>query len=149
MASIEKRSLIPFIASDVKQQTFLLFHTAKMSQTLTEAPMPVPVGVSIDHSGESDPNAVVPGQPADQLELDEDPSLESARATEDESKYPTGTKLWLIIISIALVLIVATMDSSIVAVAVPAMTDEWHTTADVGWYMAAFRLCTCSFQFSE
>ena len=36
---------------------------------------------------------------------------------------------------------------SIVAMAVPSITTDFHTVADVGWYLAAFRLCACSFQF--
>lgn len=77
-----------------------------------------------------------------------EPEPQSGRTeVEDESLYPTGAKLNLILLSIGLVLILAGMDSSIVAIAVPAMTDHWHTVRDVGWYSAAYRLCMCSFQF--
>lgn len=85
-----------------------------------------------------------PGRPTEQLEV-ESPS--DTTAAEDESQYPTGTKLFLIMLSIGLVLIVGAMDSSIVAVVVPALTNEWHTISDVGWYSISFKLCKCSFQF--
>jgi MFS family permease len=68
-------------------------------------------------------------------------------ATEDESQYQTGLPFWLTLASVAVVLIISSMDASIVAVCVPQMTDNFHTVADVGWYAAAYRLCTCSFQF--
>jgi MFS family permease len=68
-------------------------------------------------------------------------------AAEDESKYPTGAKFYLIMVSVGLVLILGEMDSSIVSVAVPAITDHFHTIRDVGWYAAAYRLSLCSFQF--
>jgi MFS family permease len=66
---------------------------------------------------------------------------------EDESKYPVGAKFYLIMVSVGLVLILGEMDSSIVSVAVPAITDHFHTMRDVGWYAAAYRLSLCSFQF--
>lgn len=68
-------------------------------------------------------------------------------AAEDESKYPTGAKFYLIMLSVGLVLILGGMDSSIVAVAVPSITNQFHTIRDVGWYAAAYRLSLCSFQF--
>jgi MFS family permease len=39
------------------------------------------------------------------------------------------------------------MDSSIVSVTLPAITDHFHSMADIGWYSAAYRLAKCSFQF--
>lgn len=85
-----------------------------------------------------------PNPSVEELELEP----QSGRAeAEDESRYPTGAKLNLILLSIGLVLILSGMDASIVAIAVPAMTDHWHTVKDVGWYSAAYRLCMCSFQF--
>ena len=39
--------------------------------------------------------------------------------------------------SIGLVLTMASMDSSIIAVAVPSLTAHWHSIKDVGWYSTA------------
>ncbi|RGP78358.1 hypothetical protein FLONG3_3494 [Fusarium longipes] len=61
--------------------------------------------------------------------------------------YPTGLKLWLIMLSIAAVLFLSSVDMNIVATAVPAITDHFHTVAHIGWYSSAFRLCVCAFQF--
>ncbi|KAF2093518.1 major facilitator superfamily transporter [Rhizodiscina lignyota] len=69
------------------------------------------------------------------------------QTAEDETRYPTGAKFWLIMSSVSLVLILGGMDSSIVAVAVPSITNHFHTVRDVGWYAAAYRLSICSFQF--
>lgn len=68
-------------------------------------------------------------------------------AAEDETNYPTGVRFWLIMLCNALVLTFIGLDMSIVATAVPSITDEFHTVADVGWYSSAFRLCACSFAF--
>ncbi|OJI86191.1 hypothetical protein ABZX51_002384 [Aspergillus tubingensis] len=64
-----------------------------------------------------------------------------------EAEYPSGTKFWLLMLTLAAVLILSSIDMNIVATAVPSITDYFHTVADVGWYSSAFRLCQCSFQF--
>ncbi|KKY39836.1 putative efflux pump antibiotic resistance [Diaporthe ampelina] len=48
----------------------------------------------------------------------------------------------------AMVLTFIGLDMSIVATAVPSITDDFHTVADVGWSSSAFRLCACSFAFT-
>lgn len=68
-------------------------------------------------------------------------------AAEDETHYPTGIRFWAIMSCYAIVLAFIGLDMSIVATAVPSITDEFHTVADVGWYSSAFRLCACSFAF--
>ncbi|KAF5974820.1 major facilitator superfamily transporter [Fusarium coicis] len=64
-----------------------------------------------------------------------------------DAEYPTGIKLWLIILSVISILVLASIDMNIVATAVPAITDHFHTVAHVGWYSSAFRLSVCAFQF--
>ena len=117
-----------------------------MTQTLTEASTDVTEQPRNDEDATkiSSESPLTAGKPTEQLDM-ELPS--EARAAEDETHYATGTKLFLLMLSMGLALIAGGMDASIVAVAVPAMTDHWHTVADVGWYSAAFRLCMCSFQF--
>ena len=61
--------------------------------------------------------------------------------------YPTGLTFYLIVLTISLTLILGGLDLNVVATAVPAITDHFHTVADVGWYSAAYRLMACSFQF--
>ncbi|KAI9835771.1 MAG: hypothetical protein M1819_001950 [Sarea resinae] len=64
-----------------------------------------------------------------------------------EAEYPSGAKLWLLMLNLAAVLVLSSIDMNIVATAVPSITDYFHTVADVGWYSSAFRLCSCAFQF--
>lgn len=64
-----------------------------------------------------------------------------------ETEYITGAKFWLLMLTLAAVLVLSSVDMNIVATAVPSITDYFHTVADVGWYSSAFRLCQCSFQF--
>jgi MFS family permease len=65
----------------------------------------------------------------------------------DGAEYPTGLRFGLIILALSAVVVLVNLDMNIVATAVPAITDHFHTVADVGWYSAAFRLTLCAFQF--
>ncbi len=62
-------------------------------------------------------------------------------------EYPTGAKLWLILVTVAAVLVLACIDMNILPTALPAITNHFHTVRDVGWYASVFRLCVCAFQF--
>ena len=74
-------------------------------------------------------------------------NIEATMAAEGEPDYPTGTKFWFTIVALCMILVLGGIDANIVATAVPSITDHFHTSADVGWYASAFRLCTCAFQF--
>lgn len=91
--------------------------------------------------------AVAPGHPSEPLEIGSDHHTAERETAEDESQYPTGLTLFLIVFSVALAFVLTSMDSSIVSVVVPSLTDNFHTVQDIGWYSAAYRLCVCSFQF--
>lgn len=62
-------------------------------------------------------------------------------------QYPTGATFWLLMGNLLAVVGLGAIDMSIVATAVPSITDHFHTVADVGWYAVAFRLTKCAFQF--
>ncbi|WPG99937.1 Hypothetical protein R9X50_00276000 [Acrodontium crateriforme] len=62
-------------------------------------------------------------------------------------EYPVDARLWLTIVVITSALVLGSLDTNILATAVPAITNEFHTIADIGWYSSAFRLTTCVFQF--
>ncbi|GKZ37504.1 hypothetical protein AbraIFM66950_009087 [Aspergillus brasiliensis] len=64
-----------------------------------------------------------------------------------EAEYLSDAKFWLLMLTLAAVLILSSVDMNIVATAVPSITDHFRTVADVGWYSSSFRLCQCSFQF--
>lgn len=65
-----------------------------------------------------------------------------------EPKYPTGPRLWLTLTALSSVIILGGLDFSIVGVAVPAITERFHTIADVAWYSVSYRLTACVFQFA-
>ncbi|CAK7224690.1 hypothetical protein SCUCBS95973_005603 [Sporothrix curviconia] len=63
-----------------------------------------------------------------------------------EPQYVTGIKLWLIVVALALALFVTMLDMSIVATAIPHITNQFHSLNDVGWYGAAYQLACAPMQ---
>ncbi|PQE10900.1 MFS multidrug transporter protein [Rutstroemia sp. NJR-2017a WRK4] len=69
-------------------------------------------------------------------------SPEEAVVTRDgEDEYITGVKLWLVLGSITLTCFLALLDTTIVATAIPRITNHFHSLDDVGWYGSAYLLC--------
>ncbi|CAG7963291.1 unnamed protein product [Penicillium salamii] len=60
--------------------------------------------------------------------------------------YPTGRKLISILAGIGLVTFLVMLDASILATAIPFITNEYHALLDVGWYGSSYQLASASFQ---
>ncbi|KAM0544814.1 hypothetical protein ACHAPJ_011644 [Fusarium lateritium] len=60
--------------------------------------------------------------------------------------YPMGIKLALITLSLMLAVLCVALDNTIIAVAIPHITDQFHNLTDVGWYASAYLLTTCALQ---
>ncbi|KAM7198880.1 MFS general substrate transporter [Naviculisporaceae sp. PSN 640] len=67
-------------------------------------------------------------------------------ATTDNQVYPTGLKLILIIMSLCLAVFLVALDQTIIAPALGAITGEFQSVRDIGWYGAAYLLSTTSLQ---
>ncbi|CAK7237930.1 hypothetical protein SBRCBS47491_010210 [Sporothrix bragantina] len=65
---------------------------------------------------------------------------------EDGSEYPTGTRLVLIMLALCLAVFLMALDNSIIATAIPKITDQFHSLNDVGWYGSAYLLTTAALQ---
>lgn len=77
-------------------------------------------------------NGPVLGQPQEQMEVEETP-----RSDEEDIVYPTGIKFWLAMGSLIVTQFLNGLDVAILAVAVPSLTNQFNTVADIGWYSAA------------
>ncbi|KAJ7119193.1 putative efflux pump antibiotic resistance protein [Mycena crocata] len=66
--------------------------------------------------------------------------------SEEPVEYPTGLKLALISLAMGLSMFLVALDSTILAVAIPKITDQFHSLDDIGWYGSAYFLTTASFQ---
>ena len=83
--------------------------------------------------------SVTPGQPTEQLQVEE--------PREAEVGYPSGPQLWLNVVSMMLVCFLHGLDLTIVAPTVPAITNEFHTVSDIGWYSAVYGIVLSSTNF--
>jgi len=52
-------------------------------------------------------------------------------------EYPTGLKLNLISLALCLSVFLMALDNTIIATAIPKITDQFHSLDDVGWYGSA------------
>jgi MFS family permease len=81
-----------------------------------------------------------PGHPQEQLDIEEPHPT-------DDTVYISGTQLWIVAGSMVLTLFLNGLDLTIVAPAVPSLTNEFHTIADIGWYSSVTGFVSASFGF--
>ncbi|KAG4426677.1 hypothetical protein IFR04_000108 [Cadophora malorum] len=72
--------------------------------------------------------------------------LARINTSQDGVEYPTGLKLGLISLALCLSVLLIALDNTIIATAIPKITDQFHSLPDVGWYGSAYLLTTASFQ---
>ncbi|KAI1823150.1 major facilitator superfamily domain-containing protein [Xylaria intraflava] len=63
-----------------------------------------------------------------------------------DNEYPTGLRLVLILASVFSAVFLVSLDRLIVTTAIPAITNEFNSLPDVGWYGSAYLLTSCAFQ---
>ncbi|KAG9716725.1 major facilitator superfamily transporter, partial [Aureobasidium melanogenum] len=85
-------------------------------------------------SGDEKP---VAGIDSDATQNDED---------EADAQHPTSFKLTLITIALCLAVFCMALDNTIIATAIPKITDHFKAIDDIAWYGSAYLLTTCSFQ---
>ncbi|KAL8795402.1 MAG: hypothetical protein Q9195_002143 [Heterodermia aff. obscurata] len=61
-------------------------------------------------------------------------------------EYPGGLKLFLLALALCLSIFLVALDSTIIATAIPQITDRFNSLNDVGWYGSAYLLTTAAFQ---
>ncbi|KAL7944303.1 MFS general substrate transporter [Trichoderma barbatum] len=73
-----------------------------------------------------------------------DSSVQNDELSEDE--YPSGLKMFFIVLALVLSVFLLSLDMTIVATAIPKITDEFKGLDKAGWYGAAFFMTVGSFQ---
>ncbi|PNS17717.1 hypothetical protein CAC42_3112 [Sphaceloma murrayae] len=88
---------------------------------------------------EKSQNVTEPRDKADQPSDDEE---------EDDSdvQYPKAFKKLLITLSLCFSIFCLALDNTILATAIPKITDQFKSINDVGWYASSYLLTTCAFQ---
>ncbi|AEO61264.1 hypothetical protein MYCTH_2311259 [Thermothelomyces thermophilus ATCC 42464] len=122
-----------------------------------------PLVAENEHSNSSTPaetlDLIAPPSTSDEKEngnfaSDELSPPDAAAAAEDEkqaakaetTEYPTGFRLVSIILALIMGIFLASLDMTIVATAIPKITDEFHGLDKVSWYSAAFLMTDGGFQ---
>lgn len=85
-------------------------------------------------------------EPERKLESSPHRSIVHDPALADEIYYPSGFALAVIMAGLVAAIFLISLDTTIVSTAIPKITDEFHTVADIGWYGSAFFLTLASFQ---
>ncbi|KAL8921413.1 MAG: hypothetical protein Q9208_005739 [Pyrenodesmia sp. 3 TL-2023] len=65
---------------------------------------------------------------------------------DDESHYPDVKIVAVVMVALYLAMFLVALDRTIISTAVPAITDEFDSLGDVGWYGSAYLLTACGFQ---
>lgn len=71
---------------------------------------------------------------------------DKACALESDVRYPKAWKRTAIMIALCLAVFCMALDNTILATAIPKITDEFHALDDVAWYASSYLLTTCAFQ---
>ncbi|KAK2768840.1 MFS sugar transporter [Arachnomyces sp. PD_36] len=64
---------------------------------------------------------------------------------EEVPEYPTGLPLAIIISGLCLAVLLVALDNTIIATAIPKITDYFNALDDIGWYGSSYLLTTCAF----
>ncbi|KAI1095580.1 MFS general substrate transporter [Rostrohypoxylon terebratum] len=65
---------------------------------------------------------------------------------EEAESYPTGLKLYLVILSLCQAVFLVALDQTIIAPALGAITDEYRSMKDIGWYGSSYMLTSTALQ---
>ncbi|KAE8151073.1 major facilitator superfamily domain-containing protein [Aspergillus avenaceus] len=61
-------------------------------------------------------------------------------------RYPSFPRVVLTLVCLYLAIFLVALDRTIIATAIPRITDTFHSLNDIGWYGSAYMLTCCSFQ---
>ncbi|KAF5879105.1 putative major facilitator superfamily transporter protein [Botrytis fragariae] len=68
------------------------------------------------------------------------------RVNDADGQYPGSGKLTLTMLSLYLITLTVALDRTILSTAIPAITNEFNTLEDIGWYASAYLLASCAAQ---
>ncbi|KAK1659546.1 MFS transporter [Colletotrichum godetiae] len=98
-----------------------------------------------------EPDVIVDKKGNNALSTVEKPAEADETANSDEVDdagidYPKGLRLVLIIFGLAMAVFLVFLDMTLIATAIPAITNQFNSLQHVGWYGSAYMLSLCSFQ---
>jgi MFS family permease len=69
-----------------------------------------------------------------------------ANEEDDGRVYPSMYRVTIITVALVLATLVVALDQFVIATAIPAITNQFHSLSDIGWYGSAYQLTNLSFQ---
>jgi len=113
--------------------------TARNSAYLSGGSTRAPSTIELEKKGEMDS--------ASSKDEAASPSSSASVSGEEEAiEYPQGTTLLFIVVALVLSIFLVALDMTIVATAIPKITDEFHGLEEVAWYGSAFFMTVGGFQ---
>lgn len=99
--------------------------------------------ISVDKAHE---NGIDKDEKTDNHEIEAKAGAEGNAEAEDLTKYPHGFKLVTLIIALCLAVFLVALDQTIIATAIPKITDRFNSISDIGWYGSAYFLTSTALQ---
>lgn len=65
---------------------------------------------------------------------------------DDQSSYPTPTRLILLMLGLSMCTFLVGLDRMIIATAIPKISSQFDSSDDIGWYGSAYLLTSCALQ---
>ncbi|KAJ5259508.1 major facilitator superfamily domain-containing protein [Penicillium angulare] len=119
-------------------QSSVLGHTSDTHEILTN---------SIDPEKQNEPPpAAAPAQRPNNAQQEQSPLPEQSQEQTDSPYRPKTSKFWLILLCNFMCLLLVALDRTIIATAIPRITDEFHSLSDIGWYGSSYMLASASSQ---
>jgi EmrB/QacA subfamily drug resistance transporter len=87
-----------------------------------------------------------PNSSLDKEQATDKVSPEGSDDDDDDFEYPTKWRLTAITLALCLSVFCMALDNTIIATAIPKITDQFKALNDVGWYGSAYLLTTCATQ---
>lgn len=101
------------------------------------------LGADDPPTGEEQHSQTQHSSPTTQTEKKDAPDVS---ASKEEEQYLSGTKLYALALALLLTVFIMTLDMSILATAIPYVTNDFDTINDIGWYGAAYLMTTAALQ---
>ncbi|KAF2122755.1 major facilitator superfamily transporter [Lophiotrema nucula] len=70
----------------------------------------------------------------------------AASEPQGSGDYPSGFKLFFIVVALVLSVFLFSLDQTIIATAIPKITDQFHSLDDISWYGSAYFMTLAGFQ---
>ncbi|KAI3325553.1 putative efflux pump [Xylariaceae sp. AK1471] len=132
-ASLEARSQAPAIASSTDSSV-----VQGLASTTT--------GTGVVTQGKGDGADLAKYATARSFKHPGNDAIRHVETSEDGAEYPSGIRFALIALALCLSVFLMALDNSIIATAIPKITETFHSLSDVGWYGSAYLLTTAALQ---